>query len=81
MSTRPLSAMGSAMITSNALDPVGGDHEEAVLPGVVELAHLARVDPGQRPPSQGRQGVGEAVDVAQRAGEVEGVVELRGVEA
>ena len=31
-------------------------------------------------PSQVRQRVGEAVDVAQRAGEVEGRIELRGVE-
>ena len=65
-------------------DPVRGDHEQAAVAGVVELAYLARVDPGQlhrhgSAPHRSASGVGEAVDVAQRAGEVEGGVELRGV--
>ncbi len=52
-------------------DPVRGHHEQAPLAGVVELAHLARVDPGELDRHNARQRVGEAVDVAQRAGQIE----------
>ena len=48
VSTRPLSGMGSSMITSKARDPVGGHHEQPALAGVVELTDLPRMDQGER---------------------------------
>ena len=60
--------------------PVRGDHEQPVLRRRRRARGPCPSGPGAAPPSQVHQRVGEAVDVAEGAGEVEGRIELGGVQ-